>query len=248
MPEPFQKLVNQGLILGEDGEKMSKSRGNVVNPDDVINAHGADAFRLYEMFMGPLEAVKPWSTRSIEGVDRFLNRIWRLVVGGEQLSSTLQEVPVEGELKRQLHATIKAVTEDLEGLRFNTAISAMMILLNALEGQATRPRAAVNTLVLLLSPFAPHIAEELWARLGHSNSLAHEPWPTHDPSALEQAEIPIVVQVNGKMRGRMTVPAAVSEAQLKELALADRQVKKFIDGQSIKQWIIVPKRLINIVI
>jgi len=247
-PEPFRKLVNQGLILGEDGEKMSKSRGNVVNPDDVINAHGADAFRLYEMFMGPLEAVKPWSTRSIEGVDRFLNRIWRLVVEGEQLSSTLQEVSVEGELKRQLHATIKAVTEDLEELRFNTAISAMMILLNALESQTTRPRAAVHTLVLLLSPFAPHIAEELWARLGHPNSLANEPWPTYDPSALEQAEILIVVQVNGKMRGRMTVPAAVSEAQLKELALADRQVNKFIDGQSIKQWIIVPKRLINIVI
>ncbi len=247
-PEPFQKLVNQGLILGEDNEKMSKSRGNVVNPDDVIRAHGADAFRLYEMFLGPLEAVKPWSTRSIEGVDRFLNRLWRLVITETGLNPALQDLPVDGELKRLLHQTIKAVTEDLEHLRFNTAISALMILLNALEQTKPLPRQAAETCVLLLAPFAPHLCEELWERLGHPKPLTHEPWPAFEAAALEQAEVVMVVQVNGKVRARLTVPAAISEAELRRTVLADAQVKKFLDGQSIKQVIIVPKRLVNIVV
>jgi leucyl-tRNA synthetase len=247
-PEPFRKLVNQGLILGEDGEKMSKSRGNVVNPDEVIDAHGADAFRLYEMFMGPLEAVKPWSTRSIEGVDRFLNRLWRLLITEQGLNPRLQEVPVEDELRRLLHATVKKVTDDTEALRFNTAISAMMVLLNKLEDVQPLPRQAVETLVLLLSPYAPHLCEELWERLGHRESLAGEPWPSFDPAALVTEELVLVVQVNGKVRDRITVPADASDEQLRGIILGNARVKKFLNGQPIKQFIVVPKRLINIVV
>jgi leucyl-tRNA synthetase len=251
-PEPFTKLVNQGLILGEDHEKMSKSRGNVVNPDDVIDAHGADAFRLYEMFMGPLESVKPWSTRGIEGVDRFLHRIWRLVPpsGAGLVTDTPhpQEVPVEGGLRHLLHATIKTVTEDIEGLRLNTAISAMMTLVNALEDARPLPRQAVETLILLLSPFAPHLAEELWQRLGHAQGLAEELWPSHDPAALIQTEVLWVVQVNGKVRARITLPAEATEERLRQMVLADDRVKRFLDGQPIKQFIVVPKRLVNIVV
>jgi leucyl-tRNA synthetase len=246
--EPFQRLINQGLILGEDGEKMSKSRGNVVNPDDVIAAHGADAFRLYEMFMGPLEAVKPWSMRSIEGIDRFLHRFWRLVVAEQGLNPQLQDVPVAGELKRLLHATIKKVTEDTEHLRFNTAISALMVLLNGLEAAKSVPRAAVETFVLLLAPYAPHLCEELWQRLGHGQSLAHEAWPAFDARVLKQTQLLLVVQVNGKVRARITVAASATDGQVREIALADVQVKKFIDGQPIKQVIVVPQRLVNIVV
>ncbi|PIQ83758.1 MAG: leucine--tRNA ligase [Candidatus Omnitrophica bacterium CG11_big_fil_rev_8_21_14_0_20_63_9] len=247
-PEPFQMLINQGLILGEDGEKMSKSRGNVVNPDDVIGAHGADAFRLYEMFMGPLEAVKPWSTRSIEGVDRFLNRLWRLVVTDAGVSPALQDVPVEGELKRQLHAAIKKVTDDLEALRLNTAISAMMVFLNALEDVRPLPTSAVETLVLLLAPFAPHICEELWQRLGHGESVARAPWPAFDAEALHDTELLLIVQVNGKVRARITVAADATTEQIRQVALSNEHVKKFVDGQAIKQCIVVPKRLVNIVV
>jgi leucyl-tRNA synthetase len=245
-PEPFQTLVNQGLILGEDNEKMSKSRGNVVNPDDVIAAHGADAFRLYEMFMGPLEAVKPWSTRSIEGVDRFLNRLWRLIVKDGGLNPNLKDAPPEGELHRLLHATVKQVTEDIEGLRFNTAISSMMILLNALEDATPIPQAAVETLIRLLAPFAPHLCEELAERLGVARTGWS--WPTYDPKALVQQEVVLAVQVNGKVRTRITVSADATEAQLKQAVLADAQIKKYIDHQPVKQFIVVPKRLINIVI
>ncbi len=246
--EPFQKLVNQGLILGEDNEKMSKSRGNVVNPDDVIHAHGADAFRLYEMFLGPLEAVKPWSMRSIEGIDRFLNRLWRLVTAGDGLNPALGDGALAKEPNRLLHATVKSVTGDLEELRFNTAIAAMMVLLKALEDLQPLPRAAVETFVKLLSPMAPHLCEELWQRLGHRESLAYEPWPSYDPVALQQAELLMVVQVNGKMRAKITVPSGATDEEMTRAALADAQVKKFVDGQPVKQVIVVPKRLVNIVV
>jgi leucyl-tRNA synthetase len=248
-PEPFQKLVNQGLILGEDSEKMSKSRGNVVNPDDVIAAHGADAFRLYEMFMGPLEAVKPWSTRSIEGVARFLDRVWRLVVREDgSLNPAVQAIPPSAEVNRVLHQTIKEVSEDLEHLRFNTAISHLMVLTNRLSDDTAVSKTAVEQLVLLLSPLAPHIAEELWQRLGHSESLAFERWPAYDPKLLERSEVLMVVQVNGKVRARITVPSAVSDETLKQTVLAHEQVKRFLNGQTVKQFIIVPKRLVNIVV
>ena len=228
---------------------MSKSRGNVVNPDDVIAAHGADAFRLYEMFMGPLEAVKPWSTRSIEGVARFLDRVWRLVVQEDgSLTPAIQTAALAGEANILLHQTIKEVTDDLEHLRFNTAISHLMVLTNGLADVKPLPKTAVETLVLLLAPMAPHIAEELWQRLGHSNSLAAERWPVHDPKLLERSEVLMVVQVNGKVRARLTVPADTSDEALRHTVLADAIVRKFVDGQTIKQWIVVPKRLVNIVI
>ncbi len=248
-PEPFQRLINQGLILGEDGEKMSKSRGNVVNPDEVIAQHGADAFRLYEMFMGPLETVKPWSTRSIEGVDRFLQRLWRLAVAADGgLHPAVQDVPVAGGLNTILHRTIHEVTEDVERLRFNTAISHLMVLLNRLGEEAVVPRQALETLLLLLAPLAPHMSEELWQRLGHPKSLAYEPWPSHDPAALVQATIVWIVQVNGKVRGRLTLPADIGEAALKAAALADERVTRYIERHAIKQIIVVPRRLVNIVV
>ncbi|MBI4343420.1 MAG: leucine--tRNA ligase [Candidatus Omnitrophica bacterium] len=261
-PEPFTRLVNQGLILGEDSEKMSKSRGNVVNPDDIITAYGADAFRLYEMFMGPLEVVKPWSTRNIEGVARFLQRVWRLgeLVQGSRLEAGgKSQTPGPSALERKRHETIRRVTEDIEHLRLNTAISAMMEFVNALhDALGPEPRTSnleprtlrslVETLVLLLAPFAPHLCEELWQRLGHAESLACEPWPAVDEAALREAHIQYVVQVNGKVRARLTLPADASEEALKQTVLADVQVKKFLDGKPVKQVIVVPKRLVNIVI
>ncbi len=248
-PEPFQRLINQGLILGEDGEKMSKSRGNVVNPDDVIAAHGADAFRLYEMFMGPLEAVKPWNTRSIEGVARFLDRLWRLVVREDgSLNPAITSAVPSGEVNVLLHQTIKAVSDDMEHLRFNTAISQLMVLTNRLTSESSIPRAAVEALVLMVAPLAPHLGEELWQRLGHAKSLTHEPWPAYDPRVLHVFEVQLVVQVNGKVRARVTVPSEATESQIQQAVLADASVKKFVDGQTVKQCIVVPKRLVNIVI
>jgi leucyl-tRNA synthetase len=269
-PEPFQKLVNQGLILGEDGEKMSKSRGNVVNPDDIVDQYGADAFRLYEMFMGPLEAVKPWSTRSIEGVDRFLQRVWRL---GEHASSFKLQASgkavntLSSELERKKHEAIKRVTEDIEHLRLNTAISTLMEFVNAIYDAIrsatslslpTEPaacslhpaamREAFETLVLLLSPFAPHLAEELWQRLGHKQTVAYEAWPSYDAKVLEQAEILWIVQVNGRIRARLTLPASLSDERLREAVLADGNVKRYVNNNPIKQFIVVPKRLVSIVV
>ena len=227
---------------------MSKSLGNVVNPDDVIRGHGADAFRIYEMFLGPLEAVKPWSTRSIEGIDRFLNRLWRLIVTDTGLNPQLKDAPGEGTLARTLHATIKKVTDDTQQLRFNTAISSMMVLLSALEDAKPLPKSTVETFVLLLAPYAPHVCEELWQRLGHRESLAHAPWPAFDAATLHEAEVTLVVQVNGKVRARIVVSAEIGEEQLKATVLSNEQVKKFVNGQPIKQMIVVPKRLINIVV
>jgi len=248
-PEPFQRLVNQGLILGEDGEKMSKSRGNVVNPDNVIRAHGADAFRLYEMFLGPLEKVKPWSTRGIEGIDRFLQRVWRLVVtDAGALNPHLQAVEPPPALTRLLHQTIKEVSDDIETLRLNTAISQLMILLNQLTHQSSVPRTAVETFVLLLSPFAPHLAEELWERLGHRESLAYVTWPTHDPQRLVREDITWVIQVNGRVRTRLTTAPTIREEDLQATVLNDATVKRWLAHKPIKQFIVVPKKLVNIVI
>jgi leucyl-tRNA synthetase len=200
------------------------------------------------MFMGPLTAVKPWSTQNIEGVSRFLGKVWRLVMAEQGLNPRISDAPVSGELARQLHGTIKTVTEDLEGLRFNTAISALMVLTSALEQADPLPRQAVETLVLLVSPLAPHLGEELWQRLGHRESLAYERWPSYDPQVLVQDVIQWVVQVNGRVRGRVTVPATMSDEALRAVVLADEQVKRYLDGQPIKQFIIVPKRLVNIVL
>jgi leucyl-tRNA synthetase len=204
-PEPFMKLVHQGTILGEDNRKMSKSWGNVVSPDDMVDEYGADAMRIYEMFMGPLEAMKPWSTSSVEGISRFLDRVWRLYTR-EDGSILLDDTAVSPEMLRVLHQTIRKVTEDLDALKFNTAIAQMMVFVNEVMKQPARPRALLEPFVLVLSPFAPHLGEELWARMGHRESLAYAPWPKFDPALCEEDTVTVAVQVNGKLRATLDLP------------------------------------------
>ncbi len=305
-PEPFMRLVNQGMILGEmeftgyrdsSGEytsaslvgrddteyepvdlsedqvekksdtwvlkgtdlvvdarayKMSKSRGNVINPDNVVEKYGADSMRLYEMFMGPLEATKPWSMRGVEGVYRFLNRAWRIFIDDRaehtKLAESVKDVEPDKETLRKLHQTIKKVTEDLDGMRFNTAISAMMELSNHLNKLEAKPRSVLAPFVLILSPFAPHLAEELWQALGHEKTLAYEPWPAFDEALTKADEIEVPIQINGKLRSKVTVPADVDEETLRAAALADPRVQELIAGKQIKKVIVVPKKLVNIVV
>ena len=252
-PEPFQKLVNQGLILGEDGQKMSKSRGNVVNPDDVIREYGADALRLYEMFMGPLEATKPWSMSGVEGVFRFLARVWRLVMDetkeGDWISSAaLQEVPMDKATAKVVHATIKKVGEDIEALSFNTAISQMMVCTNALTSANPRPLEAVRLLVRVLAPFAPHLAEELWSRIGGTGLVSDAEWPAYDPALLVEDEVEMPVQINGKVRDKIVVKKDATQPEIEAIAKAAPKVAEAIAGKEIKKLIIVPGRLVNIVV
>ena len=271
-PEPFFKLVNQGLILGEDGQKMSKARGNVVNPDDMVREFGADALRLYEMFMGPLEMVKPWSTKGVEGVYRFLGRVWRLFVdekseaefeqkltaepqprdellGQIHLSPAITEVEPAALQLKTLHACIKKVTEDLDGLRFNTAISALMIFVNEAMTWHVKPRGVMRDFLVLLQPFAPHLAEELFSKLAGQPTIAlpYLPWPKYDPALLVEAIIEVPVQVNGKLRDRVTVPAGAADEQLRTAAFACEKIKPFLEGKTVKKVIVVPKKLVNIV-
>ncbi len=310
-PEPFQRLINQGMILGEveytqftdeQGQpvsaesvdesgnhihglfkvrrervdedqvekrgdffvlkgaphvrvdarafKMSKSRGNVINPDDIVREYGADSLRLYEMFMGPLTQVKPWSMKGVEGVFRFLNRVWRLFVDEDTgaPAAALTDTTADAGQLRALHATIRAVTDDIQGLRFNTAIAAMMTFVNEASRWERRPRAALEPLLLLLAPFAPHLAEELWRKLGHADSLAHEPWPACDEARLASDTMEIPVQVNGKLRGKLTVPVGTDATALEQLALADPAVAKWIEGKTVKKVIVVPGRLVNVAV
>jgi leucyl-tRNA synthetase len=314
-PEPFQKLVNQGMILGEyeyhvkpevyeakkaklaelnitatarkgdngevesyslsvgeelvakvkgktvvkgtdievsgKAEKMSKSRGNVINPDDVVKEYGADSLRLYEMFMGPLEATKPWNMKGVEGVSRFLARVWRLMIDdGEamKLNASVRDVEPDKDTLRELHRTIKKVTEDTDAMRFNTAISAMMEFSNHLTKQEVRPRAVLTPFVLLLAPYAPHVAEELWAALGNKSTLAYEPWPKFDPELCKADEIEIPVQVNGKLKAKLLLPAETDNAGLEAAALADESVKGALGGKTPKKVIVVPKKLVNVVV
>ena len=247
--EPFQKLVNQGMILGEDGQKMSKSRGNVINPDKVVVDFGADSMRLYEMFMGPLEAVKPWSMQGVQGVYRFLQKTWRMIVDedtGEVVEAVRQAEADETTL-RLLHQTTKKVTEDVETFSFNTAISAMMIFVNHLGRQAVRPKSVVQKFILILAPFAPHIAEELWQRLGHAKSLAYEPWPEYDEQLIKEKEIELAVQVNGKIKDRIVIAVDSQEEQIRERALASEKVIAAMGGKEARRIIVIKSRLVNIV-
>jgi leucyl-tRNA synthetase len=294
VPEPFQRLVNQGMILGEmeftvpemesgprtprrvtedevekrgdrfvlkadpsvaveaRAYKMSKSRGNVINPDDVVKEYGADSLRLYEMFMGPLEAVKPWSMRGVEGVYRFLSRVWRLFIDDRaeavKLAESVRDVAPDRGMLRKLHQTIQKVTEDLDGLRFNTAIAAMMEFTNLVTRLEVRPRSVLEPFVLILSPFAPHLAEELWQALGHRDTLAYEAWPKFDPALTKADEIEVPVQINGKVRSKLTVPAGIDKPGLEAAALADPRVQELIGGKSVKKVIVVPGKLVNIVV
>ncbi len=316
-PEPFQKLVNQGMILGEmeftafrrdDGTwvslerveeeregsfverpsgralqavkldpaevekrgeafvvkdepgarvesrayKMSKSRGNVVNPDQVVAEYGADALRLYEMFMGPLESVKPWSMEGVSGVRGFLDRVWRMMIDerAEEVrpAAAVQDVAPTEEQNRMLHRTIKAVTEDIDQMAFNTAIARMMEFTNFFLKQDPRPRCALETFVLLLSPFAPHLAEELWQTLGHERTLAHEPWPEYDEALIREETIEVPVQVNGRVRSRVRVPAEADQAALEAAARADERIAQLVEGKRVVRVIVVPGRLVNIVV
>ena len=248
--EPFQRLVNQGMILGEDNQKMSKSRGNVINPDDVVRDYGADSLRLYEMFMGPLEQSKSWSMRGVEGVHRFLNRVWRLACDdetGQVIPAVTHDAGTPDQLKA-IHAVIKKVTEDLDGMKYNTAISAMMEFVNAATSWTTRPRTILEKFALLLSPFAPHLAEELWAKLGHGGSLALEKWPAFDASLLVESTIEIPVQVNGKLRGRIQVSAGATQADVLAVAKADANVTSHLAGKAIRKEIYIPGKMLNLVV
>ncbi len=248
-PEPFMKLIHQGTVLGEDGSKMAKSVGNVVNPDEMIDRFGADAVRMYEMFMGPLEAMKPWNTRGVEGITRFLDRVWRLVIeDDEALSHALTGEAPGPEVERLLHQTIRKVTEDLDGLRFNTAIAQLMVLVNELTPLARRPRSVVEPLVLLLSPFAPHLGEELWRRLGHAESLAYAPWPVWDPARALEGSVTIAVQINGKLRATLEMPRDVAQADAHKAAIEDERVRRYVDGGEIRKVIFVPNKLLNLVL
>ena len=246
--EPFQKLVHQGMILGEDGEKMSKSRGNVINPDDVIKMHGADSLRLYEMFMGPLERDKPWSTTAIEGVARFTQRAWRLFVN-EDTGAMLADgsAPTADDLKI-LHKTIKKVTEDIEGLRFNTAISQMMVFVNHFTKENRRPRACMQPFVQLLNPFTPHLAEELWEGLGEKSSLSYAAWPAFDPAHATDDTIKFAIQVMGKTRGTVDLPPGSDQATVEAAAKVAEGVSHHIEGKKIKRVIFVPNKIINFLV
>ena len=271
--EPFQRLVNQGIILGEDGQKMSKSRGNAVNPDGVIDEYGADAFRLYEMFMGPLEMMKPWNTKGVEGVYRFLGRVWRLfidegsykdyeqavTVAPDQAEALLADLKLHPALNdaeptpeqlKALHACIKKVTDDLDGMRYNTGISALMVFVNEASKWESRPREVLGIFLRLLNPFAPHLAEELAGRLGEvsGNTLAYQPWPEWDEAFLVEDSIEFPVQVNGKLRGHIDITPETSRAEIEKLALACEKVQQFISEKEVKKVIVVPNRLVNIAV
>jgi leucyl-tRNA synthetase len=257
-PEPFQRLVNQGIILGEDNQKMSKSRGNIVNPDDVIDQYGADAFRCYEMFMGPLEQMKPWSMRGVEGVSRFLARVWRLFMtenqaGDWELSPKINDDDPDKAQRKMTHATIKKVTEDIESFSFNTAISQMMIFVNAFTGAETIPLSSMRAFLVLLSPFAPHIASELWEKLntkfeGACGDITEQQWPAYDERLLVEDEVEIVLQINGRVRDRMKMSVSATDQEMKSAALSNPKIQERIEGKTVRNVIVVPRKLVNIVV
>jgi leucyl-tRNA synthetase len=269
--EPFKRLVNQGMILGEDNQKMSKSRGNVINPDDLVKEYGADTLRCYEMFMGPLEQVKPWNTKSVAGVYRFLNRVWNLIIGDDgELNSKIvnsavagseivgvseidrepvERTPIErAPIERILHRTIKKVTEDIDGMKFHTALAALMTFVNDAYGQETLPKRVIEKFVLLLSPFAPHIAEELWQKLGYKNTLAYEPWPDYDAELAKFLQVTYAVQVNGKLRETIDVPAGLDKESVLAAVKENEKIKLSLQDKHIVKEVFVPERLVNFVV
>ncbi|MFE8698211.1 leucine--tRNA ligase [Cytobacillus sp. FJAT-53684] len=246
--EPFQKLFNQGMILGEGNEKMSKSKGNVVNPDDIIDSHGADTLRLYEMFMGPLDASIAWSTNGLDGSRRFIDRVWRLFVEENgNINPKIQAVDEASNLEKIYHQTVKKVTEDYEGLRFNTAISQLMVFINEAYKSTVLPKHYIEGFVKMLSPITPHVAEELWEKLGHSGTIAYEAWPAFDEAKLVDDEVEIVIQINGKVKAKLRVPSDAQKDALEKIAMDDDIVKEQIDGKTIRKVIAVPGKLVNIV-
>lgn len=247
--EPVKRLFHQGLILGEDGRKMSKSLGNSINPDTIVNEFGADALRLYEMFLGPLEASKPWNTKGIEGISRFLDRVWRLIVTEDgALHPSVQDVPCTPEQDRVLHATIKKTSEDIDALSFNTSIAQFMIFVNEFTSADVRPKQAMEQFLQCLAPFAPHITEELWQRLGHTTSVHLSSFPAFDPAKLVESEVEIVLQINSKIRGKIKVPADATEEVMEQLAMQDDSIQRNIEGKTIRKKVIVPGKLVNFIV
>jgi leucyl-tRNA synthetase len=256
--EPFQRLVNQGMILGQDNQKMSKSRGNVVSPEEIVEEYGADSLRLYEMFLGPLEATKPWSISGVEGVYRFLARVWRLAMDEDQegqwkISSSLANAELSAKQQKIVHATIKKVSEDTESLSFNTAIAQMMIFVNEFTGAEIRPVEAIRTLLILLNPFAPHLSEELWWRLsakfaGFDGLVCQQPWPEWNDQFLAEDEVEIVIQVNGKLRDKVTVRRDLQKEELEAVALASAKIREATGDKPVRKVIIVPNKLVNVVV
>ena len=239
-PEPYAKRTSHGMILGENGEKMSKSRGNVINPDDIINEYGADTMRLYEMFIGDFEKAAPWSTSSIKGCKRFLDKVWALkenVIDGDDYRS---------EVESEVHKMIRKVTDDIENLKMNTAIASMMAFINTVGN--TINNAEFKTLLILLNPFAPHITEEIWEEMGYEGRLNQAKWPEFDEAKCVEATVEIVVQINGKLRGRVTIPADISSEDAINLAKELDGVKGQLEGKTIVKELYVPKKLVNIVV
>jgi leucyl-tRNA synthetase len=253
--EPFKRLRNQGIILGEDNEKMSKSRGNTVNPDPLVKEFGADVVRAYLMFIGPWDQGGPWNYNGIEGISRFLNRVWSLVVEAPPAPDTSRDGTTDRELARAVNHAIKEVTDDLEGFRFNTAIAELMTLLNVMvKAKAsgvvsqTQWAASVEAYLLLMAPLTPHVAEELWERSGHSGSVHLQPWPNFDPAALVEDTVQLAVQVNGKVRGQVRVAADADQATILAAARADENVARHMAGQTVVREIVVPGRLVSFVV
>ncbi|HCI0349080.1 TPA: leucine--tRNA ligase [Enterococcus faecium] len=245
--EPFQKLYNQGMILGENNEKMSKSRGNVVNPDDVVETYGADTLRMYEMFMGPLDASIAWSENGLEGSRKFLDRVWRLIVDENNKMRDRITTLNDGKLDKVYHQTVKKVTEDYENLHFNTAISQLMVFINEAYKVDALPYEYIEGFVQLLAPIAPHMGEELWAILGNDGGISYAPWPTYDEAALVEDEVEVVFQVNGKVRAKSNVPRGLGKDELEKAALANEIVQEYIEGKTVRKVIAVPNKLVNIV-
>ena len=245
--EPYAKRRSHALILGEGGVKMSKSKGNVINPDDVVARYGADVFRLYQMFIGPFDADAPWDTHGIEGVKRFLEKVWRMFenVGAGSPRPGAETAPLPSEIETLLHQTIKKVGEDIDGMHFNTAVSAMMILVNGL-GEGPLDKATAEALAKILAPFTPHLAEELWHKLGHETTIHREPWPTYDPAKCVAETFELVIQVNGKVRDKMEVPADISEDDAKAKALASEKVKPYLADKKPSKIIYIKGRLVSI--
>jgi leucyl-tRNA synthetase len=250
--EGFVLVDDPGIRIDSRAYKMSKSRGNVINPDKVVNEYGADSLRLYEMFMGPLEAVKPWSMKGVEGVYRFLGRAWRMVVDADAhelvLDPRVMDVAPTIEQAKVVARTVAGVGDDLEAMRFNTAISKLMEFTNYFTGQEIRPKVAMETFALMLAPMAPHLAEELWELLGHEKTLAYEPWPEFDPELLKDDEIEVPVQVNGKLRVRIVVPADADGERIEQLARADDKIAAMLEGKTVRKVVVVPGKLVNFVV
>ncbi|MRI08184.1 leucine--tRNA ligase [Limosilactobacillus reuteri] len=245
--EPFMKLVNQGMILGSNHEKMSKSKGNVVNPDDIVDQYGADTLRLYEMFMGPLEESVPWDEKGLHGANKWVQRVWRLLMDDNNHLRDRVSTFNDGKLTKVYNQTVKKVTEDYERMHFNTAISQLMVFVNEAYKADDLPVEYMKGFVKMIAPIMPHMAEELWSQFGESDTITYQPWPTYDPKALVEDEIEMIVQVNGKVRAKIKMAKDTDRDEAQQLALANEHVKKFTDGKDIKKVIVVPNKIVNIV-